>query len=66
MATVLYQPKFCTQCVSLVDAGTVTQAHSGLGRPRPEVGYSLYRCTVCHAHWSLSPKGWAAETPFAR
>lgn len=65
MATVLYRPKFCTQCVSLVDAGPVRQAHSGLGQARPEVGYSLYRCTVCHALWSLSPIGWVAETAFA-
>ena len=56
-----YHPALCVDCLALVDAGEATAEHAHLGRPRPEVGYALYRCTVCHARWSRGPIGWVCE-----
>ena len=57
-----YRPSLCPDCLALIDAGAAAPEHPNLGRPRPEVGYSLYRCTVCHARLSRGPSGWANET----
>ena len=57
----VYEPTLCLQCVSLVGGERERAPHSRLGRPRAEVGYSLYRCAACHARWSVGPGGWRAE-----
>ena len=62
MAAQPYEPTFCLDCLALVDAGAEAPGHPNLGRARPEVGYVLHRCTVCHAHWSHGPSGWLNET----
>jgi hypothetical protein len=57
-----YRPAPCPDCLALIDASATVPEHANLGRPRPEVGYALYRCTVCHARLSRGPSGWANET----
>lgn len=66
MTSPSYQAKPCVQCLALAHASPFTPAHARLGRPRPEVGYQLYRCTACHAQWSLSGNGWTSEARYCQ
>jgi hypothetical protein len=59
-----YREKHCAYCVALRTAELHAPAHAHLGRPRSEIGYQLYRCSVCHGQWSFSGRGWAAEDSY--
>jgi len=62
MAAQFHESTLCVNCLALLQAGAQTPGHHDLGRARPEVGYDLYRCMACHAHWSHGPSGWVNET----